>query len=107
MDNRHPTLPIDLKYDLFKELTEFGDGDDSYDFEKFREILASSFKLRETTHDVAKENIKKAQLKQTTIKVIANQNRPCLLVQRYFFKTESDRTEKVGNFIINGLIRIR
>lgn len=64
MYNRHPTLPIDVKYDLIKEPTDGGDGDDPYDFEMFRELLASSSKLREATHDDANENIKKAQQKQ-------------------------------------------
>jgi len=62
--NRHPTLPIDIKYDLIKEPTEVGEGDDPFDIETFRDILASRSKLREVTHGIAGENIRKAQKKQ-------------------------------------------
>ena len=62
--NRHPTLPIDVKYDLIKEPAEVGECDDPFDIESFKDILDSSLKLREVSHGIAGENIEKAQKKQ-------------------------------------------
>ena len=61
--NRHPTLPIDIKYNLVKESYD-NSVDESYDYETFRAVLNSSSKIREVTHDKASQNIKKAQEKQ-------------------------------------------
>ena len=60
MFNRLPTLPIDVKYDLNRSINE----DIPYDYETFRDVFASTVKLRELTHIQAGENIKKAQEKQ-------------------------------------------
>ena len=62
--NRHPTLPIDVKYDLIKEPAEVGECDYPFDIESFKDILDSSLKLREVSHGIAGENIEKAQKKQ-------------------------------------------
>ena len=60
--NRHPTLPIDIKYDLIKESTNTDD--QPYDFETFQAVLSSSSKIRDVAHHAADKNIKKAQKKQ-------------------------------------------
>ena len=60
MFNRLPTHPIDVKYDLTRSINE----DIPYDYETFRDVFASTVKLRELTHIQAGENIKKAQGKQ-------------------------------------------
>ena len=61
--NRHPTLRIDIKYNLVKESYD-NTVDEPYDYETFRAVLNSSLKIREVTHDKASQNIKKAQEKQ-------------------------------------------
>ena len=61
--NRHPTLPIDIKYNLVKESYD-NTVDEPYDYETLRAVLNSSLKIREVTHDKASQNIKKAQEKQ-------------------------------------------
>ena len=63
MFNRLPTLPIDVKYDLNRSINEINE-DIPYDYETFRDVFASTVKLRELTHIQAGENIKKAQEKQ-------------------------------------------
>ena len=50
--NRHPTLPIDIKYNLVKESYD-NTVDEPYDYETFRTVLNSSSKIREVTHDKA------------------------------------------------------
>ena len=61
--NRHPTLPIDIKYNLVKGSNDTAN-DDPYDFETFRAVLNSSSKMRVAAHNKASQNIKKAQEKQ-------------------------------------------
>ena len=61
--NRHPTLPIDIKYNLVKDSNDTAN-DDPYDFETFRAVLNSSSKMRDAAHNKASQNIKKAQKKQ-------------------------------------------
>ena len=61
--NRHPTLPIHIKYNLVKDSNDTAN-DGSYDFETFRADLNSSSKMRDAAHNKASENIKKAQKKQ-------------------------------------------
>ena len=61
--NRHPTLPIDIQYNLVKESYD-NTVDEPYDYETFRAVLNSSSKIREVTQDKASQNIKKAQEKQ-------------------------------------------
>ena len=58
MYNRHPILPIDLKYDLDSELSN---PNIRFDIEA---ILSSTLDLRQEYHDQAGENITKAQKKQ-------------------------------------------
>ena len=60
--NCHPTLPIDIKYNLVKDSSDTTN-DDPYDFETFRAVLNSSSKMRDATHNKASQNIKKAQKK--------------------------------------------
>ena len=61
--NRHPTLPIDVKYNLVKDSNDTAD-DDPYGFKTFRAVLNSSSKMRDAAHNKASQNIKKAQKKQ-------------------------------------------
>ena len=61
--NRHPTLPIDIKYNLVKDSNDTTH-DDPYDFETLRAVLNSSSKMRDAAHNKASQNIKKAQKKQ-------------------------------------------
>ena len=61
--NRHPTLPIDIKYNMVKK-SDYITVDEPQDYETFRAALNSSSKIREATQDKAIQNIKKAQEKQ-------------------------------------------
>ena len=61
--NRHPTLPIDIKYNLVKDSNDTAN-DDPYDFETFRAVLNSSSRIRDAAHNKASQNIKNAQKKQ-------------------------------------------
>ena len=61
MYNRHPILPIDLKYDLDSELSN---PNIPFDIEGFQAILSSILDLWQEHHDQAGENIAKAQKKQ-------------------------------------------
>ena len=63
MYNRHPILPIDVKYNLESD----GDSEESespFSMETFDAILSSTLSLREETHKDASKNIIKAQEKQ-------------------------------------------
>ena len=61
--NHHPTLPIDIKYNLVKDSNDTAN-DDPYDFKTFRAVLNSSSKMRDAAHNKASQNIKKAQKKE-------------------------------------------
>ena len=60
--NRHPTLSIDIKYNLVKNSNDTAN-DDPYDFVTFRAVLNSSSKMRDAAHNKTSQNIKKAQKK--------------------------------------------
>ena len=61
--NHHPTLPIDIKYNLVKDSNDTAN-DDPYDFKTFRAVLNSSSKMRDAAHNKASQNIKKAHKKE-------------------------------------------
>ena len=58
--NRHPILPIDIRYDLV-ELQEVDDK--PYDLDIYQAVLNSALPTKETTHDRASTNIKNTQVK--------------------------------------------
>ena len=64
MYNRHPVLPIDIKYDLIDDLANNDSESDSFDIETFQAVLNSAASIREATHHQASLNIEKAQTKQ-------------------------------------------
>ena len=65
MYNRHPTLPIDIKYDLTDPDSDNVESDgEPFDIETFRSVVDSAKSLRENVHQQAGQNIKKAQVKQ-------------------------------------------
>lgn len=58
--NRHPTLPIDIRYNF----TNNEGNKNPYDYDTFQSVLHSALSIREATHNQASCNIKKAQEKQ-------------------------------------------
>ena len=64
MYNRHPTLPIDVKYNLDDPLEIYNNNDDLFDEVTFQAVLSTSLSIKEYVYKVAHANIKKAQLKQ-------------------------------------------
>ena len=62
MYNRHPTLPIDVKYNLDKQLEIDNKNDEPFDEGRFQTVLSTSLSITENVHKVADANIK-AQLK--------------------------------------------
>ena len=68
--NRHPTLPIDVKYDLDVDDTAVDIQNDTsedaspFSMETFEAVLTSTLSLRDSTQKDASENIKKAQQRQ-------------------------------------------
>lgn len=63
MYNRHPVLPIDIKYSL-NGTDETSENDQPFNMEVFNAILSSTLSLREEAHQEASKNIAKAQEKQ-------------------------------------------
>ena len=64
MYNRHPVLPIDIKYDLIHDTANNDSESDPFDIETFQAILNSAASIREATHHQASLNIEKVQAKQ-------------------------------------------
>ena len=63
MCNRHPVLPIDLKYGLDLD-PQSSDFHIPFDMEGFNAVLSSTLHLRRDIHEKAGQNIAKAQQKQ-------------------------------------------
>ena len=61
--NRHPVLPVDIKYSL-NGTDETSENDQPFNMEVFNAILSSTLSLREEAHQEASKNIAKAQEKQ-------------------------------------------
>ena len=61
MYNRHPVLPIDIKYNL--NSASVG-AESDFDLDTFNSILSATLSLRDEKHKEASKNIKKAQEKQ-------------------------------------------
>ena len=64
MYNRHPVLPIDIKYDLIDDTANNDSESDPFDIETFQAVLNSAASIREATHHQASLHIEKAQAKQ-------------------------------------------
>ena len=64
MYNRHPVLPIDIKYDLIDDTANNDSESDPFGIETFQAVLNSAASIREATHHQASLNIEKAQAKQ-------------------------------------------
>ena len=63
MYNRHPVLPVDIKYSL-NGTDETSENDQPFNMEVFNAILSSTLSLREEAHQEASKNIAKAQEKK-------------------------------------------
>ena len=63
MYNRHPILPIDIKYDLIDNNADKEPEINPYDITTFQAVLKSAALIREATNKKASHNIKKAQAK--------------------------------------------
>ena len=63
MYNRHPILPIDIKYDLIDNNADKEPERNPYDITTFQAVLESAALIREATNEKASQNIKKAQAK--------------------------------------------
>ena len=63
MDNRHPILPIDIKYDLIDNNTDKEPENNPYDITTFQAVLESAALIKEATNEKASQNIKKTQAK--------------------------------------------
>ena len=96
--NRHPTLPINIKYNLVKESYD-NNVDELCGYETFRAVLSSSSKIREVTHaKLAKtsKRLKRSNRKITTSDT-AHHHQHYPLDQKYSYKTSNDRTGKEGS----------
>ena len=70
MYNRHPVLPVDIKYSL-NGTDETSENDQPFNMEVFNAILSSTLSLREEAHQEVSKNIAKAQrLKKSSKKII-------------------------------------
>ena len=63
MYNRHPILPIDIKYDIIDNNADKEPESNPYNITTFQAALESAALIRETTNEKASQNIKKAQAK--------------------------------------------
>ena len=63
MYNRHPNLPIDIKYDLIDNGADKEPESNPYDITTFQAVLQSAALIREATNEKAIQNIMKAQAK--------------------------------------------
>ena len=63
MYNRHPILPIDIKYDLIDNNADKEPESNPYNITTFQAVLESAALIREATNEKASQNIKKAQAK--------------------------------------------
>ena len=63
MYNRHPLLPIDIKYDLIDNNVDKELGSNPYDITTFQAAFESAALTRETTNEKASQNIKNAKAK--------------------------------------------
>ena len=63
MYNRHPILPIDIKYDLIDNNADKEPASNPYDITAFQAVLESAALIREATNEKASQNIKNAQAK--------------------------------------------
>ena len=63
MYNRHPILPIDIKYDLIDNNADKEPESNPYDITTSQAVLESAALIREATNQKASQNIKKVQAK--------------------------------------------
>ena len=59
MYNRHPILPIDIKYDLIDNNADKEPESNPYDIITFKAVPESAALVREATYEKASQNIKK------------------------------------------------
>ena len=63
MYNRHPILPIDIKYDLIDNNADKEPENNPYDITTFQAVIESAALIREATNEKPSQNIKKVQAK--------------------------------------------
>ena len=64
MYNRHPILPIDIKYDLIDNNADREPESNPYNITTFQAVLESAALIREATNEKVIQNIKRNQAKQ-------------------------------------------
>ena len=106
MYNRHPVLPVDIKYSL-NGTDETSENDQPFNMEVFDAILSSTLSLREEAHQEASKNIAEAQEKQQkdynrrhTVPTSLN------IKDKVWLKNHRRQDRKGGNFLISGQARI-
>ena len=106
MCNRHPILPIDIKYDLIDNNVDKEPESNPYDITTFKVVLESAALVREATNEKASQNIKKGlqlSITRTITIATAQYQQHCLLDPRCSFRIKDNWREKEGNSHINGL----
>ena len=99
MYNRHPILPINIKYDLIDNNADKEPENNPYDITTFQAVLESAALISLATNEKASQNIKKAQAKHQK-----DYNNPhSLLDPRCSCRIKDDRIGKEGNSHVNGL----
>ena len=63
MYNRHPILPINIKYDLIDNNADKETENNPYDITTYQAVLESAALIREATNEKASQNTEKAQAK--------------------------------------------
>ena len=83
--NRHPVLPVDIKYDTSAVADDTDDNDKQFDEETFRAILATAGNMRTLVHEKVALNIIEAQKSQK---------------KQYDRRHASSVTMKVGDLVL-------
>ena len=105
MFNRHPILPIDIKYDLIGNNADKEPESNPYDITTFQAVLESAALIREATNKklVRISRRVKLSIKRTIIIATAQYQQHCLLDPRCSCRIKDDRIGKEENSHINGL----
>ena len=98
MYNRHPILPIDIKYNLIDNNADKEAESNPYDITTFQAVLESAALIREATNEY--QNIKKAQAKHQKD---YNNRHSTISTTRCSYRIKEDKIGKEENSHINGL----
>ena len=105
MYNRHPILPIDIKYDLIENNADKELESNPYDITTFQAALESAALTREATNKklIRISRRLKLSIKRTIKIATAQYQQHCLLDSRCSCRIKGDRIGKAGNSHTNGL----